>query len=263
LTLAEAQDVFAALVTGDRPVDPASREALLIGDAGLSASERARIYSDMYLFRLVDALREDYPLLARLLGDEEFSSLCAAYVRAHPSRHPSLARLGAALPGFVRDRAGARADLADLAALEWARAEAFVAPDAVPLDETALRSLGEDAASARLVLVPSVRLLSLGYDAAALWADLEAAREPGPPRPGPGSLLVWRKGFEVFHAEVSPEELAALSAVQREATLGEACEAFAAVPDPTRAALDALASWSGEGLIARIDLRAQLSDLAG
>jgi hypothetical protein len=253
LNLTEAQDLFAALVTGERPVDPASREALLVGDAGLSASERARIYSDMYLFRLVDALREDYPLLARLLGDEEFFSLCAAYVRAHPSRHPSLSRLGSALPGFLRERDGERADLAGLAALEWARAEAFVAPDASPLDETGLRSLGEDAASARLVLVPSVRLLSLGYDAAALWADLEAQRQPGPALPGPTSLLVWRKGFEVFHAEVSPEELAALSAVRRGATLGEACEAFAALPDPARAALDALASWSGERLIARID----------
>jgi hypothetical protein len=103
------------------------------------------------------------------------------------------------------------------------------------------------------VLVPSVRLLSLVHDVAALWADLEAAREPGPPRPGPASLLVWRKGFEVFHAEVAREELAALSAVHGGATLGEACEAFAALPDPTRAALEALASWSGEGLIERVD----------
>ncbi|HYR17851.1 MAG TPA: DNA-binding domain-containing protein [Myxococcales bacterium] len=253
MTLAEAQDLFAALVTGERPVDPAAREALLVGDAGLSADERARIYSEMYLFRLVEALREDYPLLARLLGEEEFFSVCAAYVRAHPSRHPSLARLGAALPGFLRDRAVPRPDLSDLAALEWARAEAFVAPDAAALDETALRSLGEDPASARLTLVPSIRLLSLGYDAAALWADLEALRQPGPALPGPTWLLVWRKGFEVFHAEVSPEELAALSAVQRGATLGEACEAFAALADPARAALDALASWSGERLIARID----------
>jgi hypothetical protein len=253
VNLAEAQDLFAALVTGERAVDPGAREALLVGDAALSAGDRARIYSDMYLYRLVDALREDYPLLARLLGEEGFFSLCADYVRAHPSRHPSLARLGEALSGFLRERPGSRPDLSDLAALEWARAESFVAADAAPLDETALRSLGEDAAAARLALVPSVRLLSLDHDAAALWADLEAAREPGPACARASSLLVWRKGFDVFHAEVTPEELSALGAAQRGATLGEACEAFAALPDPARAALDALASWSGEGLIARID----------
>lgn len=253
MTLAEAQDLFAALVTGDRPVDPEAREALLVGDRELSASERARIYSDMYLFRLVAALREDYPLLARLVGDDEFFSLGAGYARAHPSRHPSLARLGAHLPAFLRGRELSRADLADLAALEWARAQAFVAPDEEPLGEDALRSLGESAASARLRLVPSVRLLSLMHDAAALWADLEASRAPGPPRRSPTSLLVWRKGFEVFHAAVSPEELSALSAVQRGATLGEACAAFAALPDPGGAALDAISSWSGEGLLAGID----------
>ena len=253
MTLAEAQDLFAALVTGDGRVDPAERDALLAGDAGLSASDRARIYSDMYLFRLVAALREDYRLLARLLGDEEFFSLGAAYARGHPSRHPSLSRLGADLPSFLREQKTSRADLADLAALEWARAEAFVAPDQEPLGEDALRSLGEQAASARLALVPSVRLLRLDHDAAALWADLEAAREPQPPRPGPASLLVWRKGFEVFHAAVSPEELSALEAVQRGTTLGEACETFATLPDPAGAALDALASWSGEGLLAGID----------
>ena len=252
MRLAEAQDLFAALVTGERPIDAPAREACLAGDAELSTAERARIYSDMYLFRLVDALREDYPLVARLLGDGGFFALCAGYVRAHPSRNPSLARLGAELPAFVRERPSLRPDLSDLAALEWARAEAFIAPDADPLDETALQALGAQAASARLALVHSVRLLSLEHDAAALWADLEAAREPGPPLRRRISLLIWRKGFEVFHAEVSPEELAALSALRRGATLGEACEAFAALSDPTRAALGALASWSGEGLISRI-----------
>ncbi|HKB77543.1 MAG TPA: DNA-binding domain-containing protein [Myxococcales bacterium] len=250
MTLAEAQDLFAALVTGERPVDPAAREACLAGDAELSAGERARIYSEMYLFRLVEALREDYPLLARLLGDEGFFALCQGYVHTHPSRNPSLARLGRELPGFLRERPTARPDLPDLAALEWARSEAFVAADAVPLGETALADLGADAASARLRLVPSVRLLSLEHDADALWADLEASRQPGPPRRRATSLLVWRKGFDVFHSEVSAEELAALSAVGNGGTLGEACEAFADLPDPTRTALDALASWSGEGILA-------------
>jgi hypothetical protein len=252
MRLARAQDLFAALVTGEAPVDAAAREECLAGDADLSAGERARIYSDMYLFRLVDALREDYPLVARLLGDDGFFALCSGYVRAHPSRNPSLARLGAELPAFLREHPALRPDLADLAALEWARAEAFVAPDAASLDDTALQALGTDAAAARLALVHSVRLLSLEHDVAAVWADLEAAREPGPTLRRPTSLLVWRKGFDVFHAEVSPEELAALSALRRGATLGEACEAFAALPDPTRAAVEALATWSGEGLIARI-----------
>jgi len=123
VTLAESQQLIAALVTRDAEVDPAVRDASLVGDAELPAAERARIYSDMYLFRLVDALREDYPLLSQLLSAEEFFALSAAYVRTHPSENPSLAHLGRHLPAFLRDAPETRRDLAELAALEWARAQ--------------------------------------------------------------------------------------------------------------------------------------------
>jgi hypothetical protein len=251
MNLARTQELFAALVTGE-PVDPALRDASLAGDRELSAGERIRIYSEMYLFRLADALREDYPQLARLLGADGFFALAADYVRANPSRNPSLAHLGRDLPALLAARQGGRADLADLAALEWARAEAFIAPDAQAVDSSALAALAEDAAAARIVLSPSVRLLSLEHDAASLWADLEAGRDPSPPVRTRTTLLVWRKGFEVFHAPVPAEELAALEAVQRGATLGEACEPFAGSPEPVHAALQAVASWCGEGLICGI-----------
>jgi hypothetical protein len=170
----------------------------------------------------------------------------------HPSRNPSVAHLGGALAGFLRGRPSPRPDLPDLAALEWARAEAFIAADAVPEDIAALERVGEALPGARLELVPSVRLVSVRYDAAGLWADLEAQREPPRPVESARSLLVWRKGFQVFHARIGQEELAALSAVQRGAPLGEACEAFAGIADPAKAALQALSSWFGEGLVARV-----------
>jgi hypothetical protein len=253
MTLSDAQQLFAALVTGESDVDPALRDATLVGDGELSAAGRARIYSDMYLFRLVDALREDYPLLARLLGGDGFFALASDYVRAHPSRAPSLAQLGQHLPAFLRENPRGRADLADLATLEWARASAFIASDAEPINSAALGPLAQNPAAARMVLVPSVRLLLLEHDAAALWAELEAGRDPGPPERSASCVLVWRKGFEVFHAAVSSQELAALAALQRGATFGEACESFATLPDAASAAFEALASWCGEGLICAID----------
>jgi hypothetical protein len=251
VNLAEIQDLFAAL-TMRETVDPEARDACLAGDARLSAAERARIYSEMYLARLVDALREDYPLVARLVGDAEFFALGGEYVQAHPSRSPTLAHLGRALPGFLRARTGRRRDVAALAALEWARAEAFVAPDAEPQDSSALQTLGEDLPSARLQFVPSLRVLALDSDVAALWSDLHAGRDPPPPRPGPAFLVVWRRGFDVFHAPIASEERAALAFVQQGGTVGEACEAFTGAADPVRAALEALSSWFGEGMVAGV-----------
>jgi hypothetical protein len=251
VNLGETQDLFAALTTGE-PVDAEARDACLAGDAQLPAAERARIYSDMYLARLVDALREDYPLLARLVGDEEFFALCSAYVKAHPSRSPTLAHLGRALPAFLRGRPGLRPDLGDLAALEWARAEAFIARDAEPQELAALQALGENLPSARLELIPSVRVLSLDHDVGRLWSDLEDGRDPSAPHPGPAFLLVWRRAFDVFHARIASDERAALELVQQGKTVGEACDAFTGARDPVRAALDALSSWFGEGIVERV-----------
>jgi len=49
------------------------------------------------------------------------------YLRLYPSRHAPLSELGRELPAFLRGWAGegSRADLVDLAALEWARARVF------------------------------------------------------------------------------------------------------------------------------------------
>jgi Putative DNA-binding domain len=251
VNLAETQDLFAAL-TMRESIDPVVRDTILEGDARLSSAERACIYSDMYLARLVDALREDYPLLARLVGNEQFFALAAEYVQAHPSRSPTLAHLGRVLSGFLHGRAAQRPDLAALSALEWARAEAFVAPDAEPQDVAALQALGEQLPTARLELVPSVRVLSLEYDVAPLWSDLDAGRDPSAPRPGPAFAVVWRRGFDVFHAPIASDERAALALVQQGKTVGEACEAFTGAADPVRAALDALSSWFGEGMVSGV-----------
>src|SRR5437763_1002781 len=81
--------------------------------------------------RLVAALREDFPLVEKLLGAEGFSALASSYAAAYPSDHFSLGRFGRAFDTFLRERpARWRRDLADLAALEWARAEVFVERDA-------------------------------------------------------------------------------------------------------------------------------------
>src|SRR5439155_929151 len=90
-------------------------------------------------WRLVDALREDFPKLATVLGDGGFADLVRGYIRAHPSTAPSIRHLGRALPDFL---AGYQpAYLADLARLEWTRLQVFDAPDATPLTAGDLRRI--------------------------------------------------------------------------------------------------------------------------
>src|SRR5262249_592418 len=114
---------------------PGAIDALIAGDERLPAAERLDIYANMYFFRLLDCLREDFPRLAPALGEDRFHNLATDYLLAHPSEHPSLRYLGRRLPEFLAGHALAResACLTDLARLEWTRADLFDASDARPL----------------------------------------------------------------------------------------------------------------------------------
>jgi hypothetical protein len=253
VTLAETQAAFRALVTrgDDAPRNP---EEFLVGSPELSAAERIGVYADMYLWRLTDALREDYPKVAAILGDERFLALAEAYAREHPSDRPDLGQFGRHLPAFLRRfPAPERADLADLAALEWARSEVFFESPATPVARDELAALGPDAfLRAGLELIPALRLLTLDHDAATLWRRLEDGEQADAPIASPTAVVVWREGFEVFHARIELDEARALDAARTGDPLASVCATFAGREDPAAAALTALTSWFGEGWIAAI-----------
>jgi hypothetical protein len=254
VTLAETQALFHAAVTraeGDRTRE---LERCFAGTAGLQALDRVGIYADMYLWRLVDALREDYPKLAALLGDEGFYALTEVYVRAHPSEHHDLGQLGRRLPAYVRELPAARPDLADLAALEWARAEVFFEAEARAVGREALAVLSpERFLGARLRLAPALRLLVLEHGVVPLWRALEGGQPPPPPAPGTCAVAVWREGFEVFHASLDLDEALALEAAASGDPLPRVCAAFARRDDPAGAAFAALSGWLKAGWIAGVE----------
>jgi hypothetical protein len=253
VTLAEIQTAFHALAT--RAADTAiAAEELLVGSPELSASERIGIYADMYLWRLTDSLREDYPKVAALLGDERFLALAEAYAREHPSDRPDLGRFGRHLPAFLRRfPAPERADLADLAALEWARSEVFFEAPATPVARDALKALEpESFPDARLEVIPALRVLALDHAAAAVWGRLEKAEPAGEPVAQRIAVVVWRAGFEVFHARVELDEARALQDAVAGEPLSLVCAELGRREDPAAAAFAALSSWLEEGWIAAI-----------
>jgi hypothetical protein len=227
VTLAETQALLHDLVTGAGPPDPSAIEACFAGTAELPAADRVAIYGNMYVSRLVEALRETFPDLARLLGEERFAALAEAYVAEFPSEHHDVGRVGRRLAEFLRaDPDPERPDLADLAELDWARNEVFFAPDSAAVGAEALAKVG---ALARLTLAPSLRVV-------------DTVRMASP-------VAVWRRGFEVFHCALSVEEASALKAAREGGTLEVICALFAEAPDPAAAAHAAISSWFAEGWI--------------
>lgn len=235
--LRETQRRFwTALSRGGRPAAP------VVGRFG--------VYADAYPLRLGDVLREDYPRLARVLGDERFTAVATAYLRRHPSEHPSLRHFGRRLPAYLAARRDLPPCLADLARLELARTDAFDAADAEPLAAAALRAVPAHAWPA-LVLrpVPSLRLLRLTWPAQRLWSGDGTADALPRDRTW---LRVWRAPDDtVLHAVLDSTAATVLRRLLTGAPFARLCEPFRQrAPGAAAAeAIGLLARWLEDGML--------------
>jgi len=123
---------------------------------------------------------------------------------------------------------GFRPDMPDLASLEWARIDAFDAPSAPPLRRDELIALEPRAWSRlRLRSAPCVRLIETPFNVSALWSAVERGSAPPEPSLGPERLVIWRRGFHVYHRRVSESEAAALDRLRTGVQFPTLCECFA------------------------------------
>ena len=86
----------------------------------------------MYFYRILDALKEDFPATLAVLGADNFHNLVTGYLLEYPPTEPSISYCGRHLADYLRDhplRDGAPF-VADLARLERAVVEVFQGPDA-------------------------------------------------------------------------------------------------------------------------------------
>ena len=229
-----------AATPGHATPDP---ELLRVVRAGgrLSAADRVDVYAGMYVWRLVEALAEDFPKVAAALGPEAFGAVVREYLAVHPSTEPSVRHLGSSLPGFLAGREPGW--LADLARLEWARLDVFDAPDAVPLSLEELRLVPpEEWPDLRLAPVPALARLVTGWPVHELWSD--ASR---PVEPARTALRIWRDGFLVYQAPMDGAEEAALTSLVAGEPFAAVCEAVGDAAD----AASLLLRWIADGIVLR------------
>lgn len=223
-----------AALAEEGPGAEAALVALLAGDAQAPAAVRLEVYANAYFHRLHDVLRGDYAALAAALGADAFHDLATAYLLACPPRHFSLRYAGDRLAAFLAgDEPGAAffsarwPYAADLAALEWARVDAFDAPDDEPLTREALAALAPEAwATLPLRLRAAARLLALAWPVDRL-RRAAASGEPLPLAafaPEPTHLCVFRDGDDVRDRRLDPGEAALLARADTGTTFGALCD---------------------------------------
>lgn len=218
--LLASQRHLQALLMDEAPGDP--------GGLLDAASHRGlAVYRHAYRARLLEALRDNYPVLAQVMGDEDFDALAAAYRKAHPSRFASIRWYGDGLADFMASEAEvAHPAFIDVARMDWALRGVFDAGDDEPLRLEHLQQLPpEDWPALRLQPRASARCLLLDWAVEPAWAALarhaqqrdagEVGEEPELPAPEPLAhrLLAWRPQLETRWRSLEPGEGALVAAV--------------------------------------------------
>ncbi|MGB0671946.1 MAG: putative DNA-binding domain-containing protein, partial [Rhodospirillales bacterium] len=182
--------------TTDRLTDLQHRlQGFLLGErpastTGAGPKRGLEVYANAYVARLQEALEADFPKTAAFLGEDRFYDLSRAYVKDHPSRHPSIRWVGRSLPDYLAVHEGAAAALARF---EWALGEAFDAADAEPLKEDRLAEVPPKSwAGVVFRLQPSLRLAATTPSALDFWRT--DARDRG--EEDAVTCLVWRSTFD-------------------------------------------------------------------
>lgn len=242
------------------------QRAVLANDAtpGLFAAEGQdmsggfALYRMAYRARLLAALRDNFPVLHRALGDEAFADLAHDYIDAHPSRFRSIRWFGDALVNFL-DADTARLPhpaLADVARMDWAMRGAFDAQGASLLtlpDLAAMRP--EDWPQRRFRPLPSLRMIELSWRVEPIWRALndDAEAQTEAPEPLSHVLLVWRPELDCRWRSAGDTEALALRVLAQEAGFAECCATIAqsGEADPASCAVGLLQRWVNDGLLAR------------
>lgn len=214
------------------------------GNDRLSPVQQADIYREQFWLRHFEALADDYPGLARLIGADAFDAFVTAYLNACPPRHPSLRDLGDRIVGFAESwagfPAGRREAALDMVRYENAMIDVFDGPEPPALDARKLASMPEDAWDrARVVLSPLLVRMRLAHAVHTWRVAARAAGEEDelpPPEAKAVHVALFRRDFVVSYEELDPAAFALLEALAAGEPLPRACERAACDLDEAAAA---------------------------
>jgi hypothetical protein len=220
---ADRQRLFAgALLYAGWPVPPG-----LIGPDGEPSPKRFAVYRNNVLVGLIDALRANFPAVARIVGEDFFRAMARGFVRRNPPVSPILLDYGGVFPDFVAGFAPADSlpYLADVARIERAWLEAYHSPERTPLSPASFAAVPiEEVSDLCLDLHPSLRIVRSRFPALTIWGmnlgdgvpgpvDLDAGHEDG---------LVLRPAADVEVYAIPPGGADVVATLAGGGSLGEA-----------------------------------------
>jgi hypothetical protein len=214
------------------------------------------VYQNNYRAQLVSCLEHAFPQLRTWLGEEAFRNTSIAHIEDYPPHAWTLDAYAEHFGETLSRRFPDNPDIHELAWIEQALGEAFVARDAAPLSVDALATIDWDAAQLRFT--PSLRLHAMTTNVEAIWSALCEGHTPPESEmlAEGGGLMVWRRKFTSRLREVDALEYAALVQLQQNGSFVDLCEMLVARLGEQEGVAKAgalLANWLGSELIIGVD----------
>ena len=210
------------------------RTALLDGGAvtpdglrdadGGPAGRRFDVYRNNVAVSLTEALETGFPVIRKLLGEENFKGLAGIYLRQSPPESPMMMYYGASFPDFLRSFEPVQhiGYLGDVAELEMAQRRSYHAADAQAAGGDILaRVPPEELENLRFVFAPSVEVVSSPWPIYDIWRFnmIEGAPKP---RAEAQDVLITRPEFDPELHLLPTGGSAFITALQSGETLGQA-----------------------------------------
>lgn len=190
------------------------------------ASIGLTVYQNNYRAQLVGCLQASFPLLHTRLGDELFLKAAITHIDCHPPHAWTLDAYGIDFGDTLKSLFPRNPDVHELAWIEWALSESFVALDAPQVPSETWQEIDWD--NACLSLSPSLRQCAVSTNANDIWSALEngAAAPESEMLETPGGLIVWRSGFTCRIKAIDRVEHAALLSLRDDASFSALCDAM-------------------------------------
>lgn len=138
------------------------------------SEQRFNVYRNNVLSSLIEALRQSFPVVCALVGEEAFAKLAAQYVTHYPPKSAYLFEYGDQFGLFLESKEELRSYpyMAEVAQLEYQILCSTHAGDAPPTPGLleALCANPPLLAQTRFIFAPSFKLLAFTHASASIWA---------------------------------------------------------------------------------------------
>ncbi|NOR70279.1 MAG: hypothetical protein GQ532_11415 [Methylomarinum sp.] len=220
------------------------------------------IYKNAYQVRLIETLKADYPVLAALLGTDQFNELSMEYLSEYPSTSFTLRHFGRHLSQFLKQNAIYKKQpyLAEMADFEWQLTDVFdMANSPLATIDDMSNIKAEHWPYLTIKFQDTVKCLYQHWNIVDVYqAILSQSQTPELEYSAtPKYCLVWRKQYSCFFRIINTLEWYSMKTLES-SNFAELCQTLAELDESEEnSALNAatyLKTWLSADLIESVDI---------